>query len=118
MTNTDKPVPVRVIRAAGTVDIAAVVQRAAVAATVGHCHVIAGIVSIPHFPPRFHRAWRVSLSHWGRPPVAVSMHRLRRDAEAQMGRAYRANSERDLRDDVVFAALIQDLAAFGDGDVA
>ncbi len=36
MTKADTTVPVRVIRVVGTVDIAAVVQRAAVAATVGY----------------------------------------------------------------------------------
>ncbi len=115
MTNTDRPVPVRVLPALGTIDIAEAVQRARGVATVGRCIVVVGVVFTTYHPPRLHRGWQFRLSHWGRPPVAVSMHRLRRDAEAQMGRVYRANSERDLSDDTVFAALIQELAAFGDG---
>ncbi len=118
MTNADNTVPTRVILAFGTMEIDAAVQRATLVAAAGRCVLVAGLVFTAYHPPRQHRGWQFRLSHWARPPVVVSMHRLRREAEAQMGRVYRANSERDLRDDGVFAALIQELAAFGDGEVA
>ena len=117
MTDADEAIPVRVLPAFGAIDIAAAIQRARVVAEVGRCIVVAGVVFTAYRPPRPHRGWQFRLSHWGRPPVAVSMHRLRRDAEAQMGRVYHANSERDLRDEVAIAALIQALAAFSDGEV-
>ncbi len=117
MTSTDGLVPVRVLLAFGTVEIDAAVLRATLVAAAGRCLVVAGLVPIIRRPPTQHGGWQFRLSHWGRPSVVVSMHRLRRDAEAQMGRVYRANSERDLCDEAAFAALIQALAAFGDGAV-
>ncbi len=107
----------RVVLAFGTTEIEEAVQRATLVAAVGRCLIVDGLVPIIRRPPTQHGGWQFRLSHWGRPPVVVSMHRLRRDAEAQMGRVYRANSERDLRDEAAFAALIQALAAFGDGAV-
>ncbi len=116
MSNADQVAQPRVVLAFGTMEIDAAVQRATLVAAAGRCLVVAGLVPIIRRPPTQHRGWQFRLSHWGRPPVVVSMHRLRREAEAQMGRVHRANSERDLRDDAVFAALIQELAAFGDGE--
>ncbi|HSH80763.1 MAG TPA: hypothetical protein VLA19_19720 [Herpetosiphonaceae bacterium] len=117
MNKLDETAPVRVIRAAGTLQIAKAVQEATVAATTGHCHLVAGLLPHSHAPPRREGGWEFSLSHWGRPPVVVSMHRYKRDAEAQVVRVYRASGARDLRDDDAFAALVTTLAAFGDGEV-
>lgn len=115
MTNAEAAVPVLVIPAFGTVEIAEWVQHAIVAARPGHCLVVAGIVRIPSRERRQRGGWQFSLSHWGRPPVPVSMHALKRDAEAQVARVQLMSRTRDLGDDGVFAALIQALAAFGDG---
>ena len=118
MTNTDVAIPVRVIRALGTLRIAEVGQWARAAAEAGHCLVVAGIVPVIHFSPRQHQGWQFSLSHWGRPPVVVSMHQYKRDADAQVRRVHAASAHRDLGNDAAFAALIQELAAFGDGEAA
>ncbi len=116
MTKADETVPVRVVRAAGTVRIAEAVQRATEAAAAGECVLVAGLVFIAYQAPRQPHAWQFSLSHWGRPPVVVSVHRLKRAAEAQVERVNRASGTRDVRDDATFATLIQELAAFGDGE--
>ena len=99
------------------IDIAGAVQRATVATTARRCILVAGLIFTAYHQPRLYRGWQFRLSHCGRPPVIVSMHRLRSDAEAQMGRVYRANRAHDLRNDAVFAALIQELAAFGDREL-
>ncbi len=117
MNDANTIVPVRVVRALGTVGIAEALQRATEAATAGRCHVVAGIVPIIHAPPTQHSRWQFSLSHWGQPPIAVSMHRYKRDAEAQVVRVYTAATRRELRDAAVFAALIQELAAFGNREL-
>ncbi len=114
MTNAGGTVPVRVIRAVGTIAIAEAVQRATEAATAGRCHVVAGIVFIGHRPSAQHGGWQFSLSHWGRPPVVLSRHRLKQHVGVQVARVRRALRERDLSDAAAFAALIQELAAFGD----
>ncbi len=116
MSNADGAAPPRVVFAYGTMEIDEAVQRAGVAALAGHCYVVAGITSIPRRPPMRYAGWRFSLSRYGQPPVVISLHRFRRDAAAQMERVHRTSRERDLRDDAVFAALIQELAAFGDKD--
>ncbi len=104
------------IRAAGTIAIAEAVQAATEAAAAGRCVIIAGLVSSAYRSLGQQQAWQFSLSHWGRLPVVVSVHRYKRNAEAQVVRVNRASRERDLRDDAAFAALIQELAAFGDGE--
>ena len=118
MNKPDETARVRVIPAYGTVEIDAVVARAVVAGSGGRCYIVAGMVFIARRPRTDHTSWQFSLSHWGRPPVVVSMHRLRRDGEAQMRHVYHAAVERDLRDDDAFAALTQELAAFSDGEAA
>ncbi|HSH80284.1 MAG TPA: hypothetical protein VLA19_17290 [Herpetosiphonaceae bacterium] len=47
MTNAEAAVPVLVIPAFGTVEIAKWVQHAIVAARPGHCLIVVGIVRIP-----------------------------------------------------------------------
>ncbi len=118
MTDADETVPVRVIRAAGTIQIAKAVREALAAAAAGHCHVVAGLLPSSHGPLRQRDYWQFSLSHWGRPPVVVSVHRYKRDAEAQVAHVQRMSGKRDLCDEAVFAALVKTLAAFGDGEVA
>ncbi|HSH79251.1 MAG TPA: hypothetical protein VLA19_12060 [Herpetosiphonaceae bacterium] len=99
-------------------EIDAAVQRAVEAATAGRCLLVAGLVFIGRRLPSQHTSWQFSLSHWGRPPVIVSMHWLRRDAEAQLERVQLLNRAHGLRDDAAFAALVTTLAAFSDGEVA
>jgi hypothetical protein len=115
MTDADTTVLVRVTRAAGTIQIEKAVQAAAAA---GHCHIVAGILPVRHGPLGQRGGWQFSLSHRGQPLVVITQHQYKRDAEAQVVRVSRANSERDLRDDAAFAQLIQELAAFGDGEAA
>ena len=117
MTNADTTPVVRVIRAAGTDAIAAAVEQATTAATAGQCVIVAGLVPLHRRPPWAYGGWQFSLSHWGRLPVVVSVHRRKREAAAQVERVQLLSRRRDLRDDAVFAAFIQELAAFGDGDV-
>ncbi len=117
MTNADDTVPVHVIRAAGTIAIAEAVQGATEAAAAGRCVLIAGLVPRAYHAPGQQQAWQFSLSRWGQPPVVVSGHHYKRDAEAQVRRVQAATAHRDLRDDAVFAALIHELAAFGDEEM-
>ncbi|HSH82715.1 MAG TPA: hypothetical protein VLA19_29635 [Herpetosiphonaceae bacterium] len=116
MTKADETVPVRVVRAAGTVRIAEAVQRATEAAAAGECVLVAGLVPRAYHTPGQQQAWQFSLSRWGWPPIVVSVHHYKRDAEAQVVRVNRASGTRDVRDDATFATLIQELAAFGDGE--
>jgi hypothetical protein len=92
-------------------------QQATHNAAVGRCLVVAGVVFLAYRTSTHPLAWQVSLSHWGRPPVVVSRHQIKRDAKAQVARVRRICRTRDLRDVAVFAALIQELAAFSDGTV-
>jgi len=92
------------------------VQRAGVAAAAGHCYIVAGITSFPRRAPAQYAGWRFSLSRCGQAPVVISLHRLKRDAEAQLERVYLAGRKRDLSNDEVFEAFTQELAAFGDRD--
>ncbi|HSH81852.1 MAG TPA: hypothetical protein VLA19_25275 [Herpetosiphonaceae bacterium] len=114
MSNADGAALPRVVLAYGTIEIDAAVQRAGVAAAAGRCHIVAGITSIPRRAPAQYAGWRFSLSRCGQPPVVISVHRLKRDAEAQLVRVHRASRERDLSDDGVFEAFIQELTEFGD----
>ena len=116
MTNTDGTVPVHVVRAAGTLQIDAAVQQATAFAAAGQCVVVAGIVFISTQSPRKPHAWQFRLSHWGRPPLVVSVHRYRRDAEAQLARVTLLSRQHNLRDYTAFAAPVGALAAFGDGE--
>ena len=118
MTTSDTTPVVRVLRAAGTDAIAAAVQQATTFAAVGQCVVVAGLVFISTHSPRKPHAWQFSLSHWGREPVVVSVHRYKRDAEEQVVRVQLMSRKRDLRDDAAFAALVEALAAYGDGEGA
>ncbi len=114
MKKADEIVPVRVLRAAGAMQIDAAVQQATALAAVGQCVVVAGIVYIKSHSPSHPRVWQFRLSHWGQPPIVVSIHRLRRGAEAQMARVQLLSRKRDPRDAAAFAALVTTLAAFGD----
>ncbi len=117
MNKADKANAVRVIRAYGTVEIDSALQQATVFAAVGRCVLVAGVVFISYHSASQPPAWQFRLSHWGRPPVGVSVHRYKRDAEAQVRRVELMSRQRDLQDDAVFAALVGALAAFGDGEV-
>ncbi len=118
MSNADGTALPRVVFAYGTMEIDEAVQGAGVAAATGRCYVVAGITSIPRRPPMRYGGWRFSLSRCGQPPVVISLHRFRRDAEAQMARVYWASRERDLGDDGVFETFIQELAAFDAQDMS
>ena len=117
MTDADTTVPVDVIRACGTMEIEAAVRRGRVAAGAGTCMLIAGIAYVGYRPGAPRQHWQFHLSHWGQPPVVVSSHRLRRDAEAQMERLLLLNRARDLHGDATCAALVRTLAVFSDGEV-
>ncbi len=106
-----------VVIARGTIAIAKAMQDATLAAAAGRCVLVAGLVPISGSPGDKRELWQFSLSHWGQPRALVSVHRYKRDAEAQAGRVYAASAHRDLSDGPTFAAFIQELPTFGDREV-
>ncbi len=117
MNNPDETASVRVVRAAGSIQITTAVQQATKAAAAGQCVLVAGIIFISNHSPRTPHAWQFSLSHWGREPVVISVHRYKHATAAQLGRVKLMSRKHDLRDDTAFAALVGALAAYGDADV-
>ncbi len=103
-----------VIVAYGLVRIEQAVHHAAAAAPTD-CWIVVGITRYAHTP---WAGWLVGLSRRGDPITWVSAHRLKRSAAEQAAQVCGAAIEHDLTDDTTFAALMQQLTARSDHDLA
>ncbi len=98
-----------VLVAYGTVNIDEALARAAERAARGRATVVVGIVRNPNA-----ECWWLCLARDRSEIVWVSAHRLRRDADAQVGMIEQAFRRASPADDEVFRNLVEELASHGD----
>ncbi len=104
----------KVLVAYGTVNITRAMDRARVVAARGDQMIVVGITRYA----RTHRGcWQVCISRQGDPVTWVSAHRLKQSAEEQILLVQQAVWEGALADDTKFAALLQELSAYGEQDL-
>ncbi len=98
--------------ACGTLNVEAARTRAAHAAAGGRLMIVIGIVR-----SAVSKCWYLGLARYGEPLTWISVHRRKRDAEQQMHLVLGADQEGDLKDDVTWEHLLQDLAAGSEQDL-
>ncbi len=103
---------VKVVVAYGTLSIDQGLLRLDALNTAGTPAIVVGIVRNPNAD-----CWWLCVARSGSAVHWVSAHRHRRDADAQVAHVQKAVEQGALRDDVIFAQLLEDLAAQSDADV-
>ncbi len=103
---------VKVVVAYGTLSIDQGLLRLDALNTAGTPAIVVGIVRNPNAD-----CWWLCVARSGSAVHWVSAHRRRRDAEAQVPQVQKAVEQGALRDDVIFAQLLEDLAAQSDNDL-
>ena len=103
---------VKVVVAYGTLSIDQGLLRVDALNTAGTPAVVVGIVRNPTA-----QCWWLCVARSGSAVHWVGTHRRRRDADAQVTHVQKAVEQGALRDDVIFAQLLEDLAAQSDADL-
>ncbi len=102
---------VKVVVAYGTLSIDQGLVRLDALKTAGTPAIVVGIVRNSNAD-----CWWLCVARSGSAVHWVSAHRRRRDADAQVAHVQKAVEQGALRDDVIFAHLLEDLAAQSDED--
>ncbi len=103
---------VKVVVAYGTLSIDQGLLRLDALNTAGTPAIVVGIVRNSNAD-----CWWLCVARSGSAVHWVSAHRRRRDADAQVPQVQKAVEQGALRDDVIFAQLLEDLAAQSDNDL-